>query len=115
MLRTDYSKCEMIDLITSDEHWQHYESLMLLMMPLGIQRLETDEYINEYWVRLNILQQFSPFLFRGSKITRSQVEHLRGLTTNVSYETRKSWIKRIADGAAASIAYDAQRRDTLEG
>jgi hypothetical protein len=80
-----------------DERWPRTSNLILMCAVLGINKVSNDNDVREYYMRAKLYERlFPPFLVRDPEsVTREDAESLRGLTTNVTPETRVSWSRRM--------------------
>ena len=102
----------------SEAGWRRTESIIWGCMAVGMQRIGEDgatckqgpQDAKEYWTRILILRKLGGW---GPLLTWLDVVNHVGVSTNVTQESRKQWLKRMTDGLEREQGFQAVR-DALQ-
>jgi len=99
----DVSKCENSDELTAGDQWEFTQAMVFATIGVGIGAV-TEANWQEFYARMKL-----GYYWNDAEITPDVVRRYIGMRTNVSFETRAKWLKRVMGSRLDEYVYQANR------
>lgn len=94
----DMTKCKDTETLKSEENWPTTQAIIFLCMAVGMGKIKDDKDAKEWYLRAKFYENLKGRVFTDEEsITLDLVRKYIGLDTNVTFERRPGWCKRISE------------------